>query len=158
MQKLKKELDLMKQDAKENKGEMFGLIIVWSAIISIILFTCSPAKADMRFNLNPPTTHNWTIERLDLDKLVRSIAMHETKGCTIGSGASHNNPGGVMTWKTGTRKFKYYNNCEEGYEDMKRIWRTYYKTYPNIALAKKWSGNDRAHSWLRNVNYWYNKQ
>ncbi len=92
----------------------------------------------------------------DVNRLVRAIGMHETKGCTIGSGRTHNNPGGVMTWATGARKFKYYNSCEEGYNDMVRIWRRYYKDFPNLRLAKKWSGSDRANAWLNNVTYFYN--
>lgn len=108
------------------------------------------------FNLEPPTpVIPWKI--VNLDRIVWAISMHETKGCTIGSGKTHYNPGGVMTWATGERQFKRYANCEEGYEDMKRIWSTHYGGLPDLKMAKKWSGNDRAEAWLRNFYHYYNE-
>lgn len=94
----------------------------------------------------------------DVDRLVRAIGMHETRGCTIGSGKSHNNAGGVMTWHRGFREFKYYESCEDSYKDMARIWSTYYGRMPDLRLAKKYSGNDRPTAWLNNVTNFYNER
>lgn len=87
----------------------------------------------------------------DPDKLCRAIAMHETGGCTKGVGPTHNNcigmkPGG---------KFKRYPTKEDSIQDCVRVWKTYYKKFPNMDLARTWSGNDRAGTWLANVTTFY---
>lgn len=92
---------------------------------------------------------------VDLDKLAKAVAQHETGGCKLGSGKTHNNCFGIMTWASGKRAFKRYASKEDSYADFKRIWSTHYKRYPDIALAKKYSGNDRPHQWLANVNHFY---
>ena len=61
-----------------------------------------------------------------------------------------------MQWdKKGNRSFKRYKTKADSYADFKRIWGAYYKTFPNLALAKKYSGNDRAQIWLNNVTKFY---
>ena len=144
--------------------QIIPLEFVLLIIIVLVMILCNGSKtklildanADFRsitFELEVPDTH-WYV--YDLDRLVRAIGLHETKDCTIGSGITHNNPGGVMAWTNGVRHFKYYSSCEEGYEDMKHIWSTYYKRFPDIHLARKYSGDDRAYHWLRNTIYFYN--
>lgn len=93
----------------------------------------------------------------DLDKLAKAVARHETGGCTLGSGRTHNNAFGIMQWKNGKRSFKRYETCEQSYEDFKRIWTAYYGRFPDLALAKKYSGNDRPNQWLSNVTAFYNE-
>jgi hypothetical protein len=94
---------------------------------------------------------------LDLDRLAYAVAIAETGGCKKGSAISHNNCFGIITWKYGKRRFKYYSNKEESYKDFKRIWSKYYKVYPTIKEAVKWTGNDRASIWLNNVSKYYVK-
>jgi hypothetical protein len=60
-----------------------------------------------------------------------------------------------MTWEKGYREPKWYGSHEESFADFKRIWSTYYKRFPDMALAKKWTGDDNAESWLRNVHAAY---
>lgn len=55
-----------------------------------------------------------------------------------------------MTWKNGYREPKYYNSFEESHKDCQRIWNSYYGRLPDRALADKWTGKDRAVSWMRN--------
>jgi len=99
--------------------------------------------------------NNW----LDLDKLAYAVAMAETKDCWHNYWASvYNNCFWIMQWdKQGNRSYKRYNSKEESYKDFKRIWSNYYIIFPNLKLAKKWTGNDSPNTWLNNVIYFYNK-
>ena len=94
-------------------------------------------------------------QEYDLNKLARAVAHAETGDCTKGAGLSHNNAFGIMTWPNGKRQFKRYATCEESYEDFKRIWSSYYGRFPDHRLAVKYTGNDRAHTWLANVKAIY---
>lgn len=60
-----------------------------------------------------------------------------------------------MEWSTGKRKLKVYSSKEESYSDFKKIWLKSYKTFPNRAMAVKWTGNDDADTWLKNVKAHY---
>jgi len=62
-----------------------------------------------------------------------------------------------MTWPNGVRQPKRYANCEESYQDFYRIWKKYYKKFPDEHLAKKWSGNDRHIAWLKNTTAVYER-
>lgn len=93
----------------------------------------------------------------DLDKLAKAVAMHETKDCGVNVGSALvNNCFGIRGWhKDGTPYFKKYATKEDSYKDFKRIWTAYYGKFPDTALAKKYSGNDRPQSWLANVTHYY---
>jgi len=96
---------------------------------------------------------------LNIDKLAKAVARHETADCTIGS-AKYNNCFGIMQWdKAGNRSFKRYATKEDSYADFKRIWMNpkgwYQGKFPTPFLANKYSGNDRADAWLRNVTKFY---
>ena len=92
----------------------------------------------------------------DLDKLAHAVATAETGGCTLGSGKTHHNAYGIMVWPNGHRQFKRYSSCEESVKDFKRIWAAYYKRFPDLNLARRWTGNDRASTWLATVTRTYN--
>lgn len=97
------------------------------------------------------------VEGYDLDKLAKAVARHETCSCTCGNSASRNNCFGIMAWKNGKRYFKAFETKEDSYADFKRIWSTYYKRFPDLALAKRYSGNDKPNAWLSNVTTFYNQ-
>jgi hypothetical protein len=89
----------------------------------------------------------------DLDKLAKAVAKHETNDCKAKVGAAvYNNCFGIKY----NGKFARYKTKQASYDDFKRIWSTYYKKFPNHALAKKYSGNDRPQTWLSNVTLFYN--
>lgn len=99
-------------------------------------------------------------EPLDLDKLAQAVAVAETSGCTDGTAVKRNNCFGIMRfWIDANgkrqREPKYYKSHEESYADFKRIWSTYYKRFPDLALAKKWTGGDSPETWLCNVKTKY---
>lgn len=92
----------------------------------------------------------------DLDKLAKAVALHETGDCTAKLGAATvNNCFGIMAWSNGQRYFKRYKTKEDSYADFKRIWSSYYQKFPDLKLAKRYSGNDRPYQWLANVKHFY---
>ena len=92
----------------------------------------------------------------DIDKLAKSVALHETKDCTVWNSAKKNNCFWIMTWERGFREFKTYKTKEDSYKDFKRIWQNYYGWLPNYNKAKRYSWDDRTQEWLNNVLYFYN--
>lgn len=116
-----------------------------------------PQLPDVRFRLPVAATPPVVAKRLDLDKLAKAVARHETASCTKGAGKTHNNCFGIMQWnKKGQRSFKRYAAREDSFKDFKRIWAAYYGRFPDLKLAKKFSGNDRPQQWLSNVTTFYN--
>ena len=92
---------------------------------------------------------------LDLDRLAYAVAMAETGDCTKGAGLSRNNCFGLMSWKNGVRYLRTYKTKEESYIDFKKTWSKYYKRFPDMALARTWTGNQTPKEWLANVSYHY---
>jgi hypothetical protein len=94
----------------------------------------------------------------DIDKLAYAISFAETASCTDGTAVKRKNCFGIMWWPKGkgSRTPKTYKTHEESYADFKRIWVKSYGKFPDKALAIRWSGNDNADSWLKNVTFKYN--
>lgn len=93
----------------------------------------------------------------DLDKLSWAVAMHETHNCADkvkGGAALYNNCHGFR--KKG--KFMRFNSPEESHAYFKKLWAKSYKSFPDLRLARIYSGNDNPTNWLKNVNYYYNLQ
>jgi len=88
-----------------------------------------------------------------LDRLARAVARHETANCTTGIGPQTNNCFGIRDFTTDW--FKFYDTPEDSYKDFKRIWSTYYKGFPTVKMAEKWSGKDRVDAWMCNVEKFY---
>jgi len=87
-----------------------------------------------------------------MQKLAMAVAMHETKNCTLGVGATHNNCFGIRKWNGTKLDWARYNSKEEAYIDFKEIWgRMYGTTIPTLANSIRWSGDDRAVAWHNNV-------
>ena len=77
--------------------------------------------------------------------------MHETCDCTCGT-ANINNCFGIKE----NGKFVKFATKKQSYNSFKWNWKKHYNSmFPTYKLAKKWSGNDRAISWLRNVTLFY---
>ena len=95
----------------------------------------------------------------DLDRLtlVRAIAYQETSNCTKGVALTHNNCFGTMTWKTGNREFRRFENNQAGYDYTYGLIERMYDGLSLKEMAVKYSGNDRADHWHKNVLHWYNK-
>lgn len=87
-----------------------------------------------------------------LDKLAYAVAMHETKDCTLGWGLLYNNCMGVKKYRGGKLQPARYDSKTDAYIDFKNIWnRLYGSEIPTMKDAIKWSGNDRAEDWHKNV-------
>ena len=90
------------------------------------------------------------------------MARHETASCTKGYGVTHRNCFGIKkgnTYPCQTKKGSKmcnFSSHEESFKAFKIIWaKVYGGKFPNLALAKKYSGNDRAQIWLNNVTKFY---
>lgn len=99
----------------------------------------------------------------DINKLAYSVAMQETKDCTLWYWKTHNNCFWIKHWNTvpcpwvpklAMCRFK---TKEESYRAFKIIWQKWYWWLPNYEKAKRWSWDDRANIWRKNVLYYYNK-
>ena len=105
-----------------------------------------------------------TSTSVDLDRLARAVGRHETAGCTKGYGAEYNNCVGMKNGGTapcpriGRNNMCIYEHPEESYAAFKKVWGKWYRTMPTIELARRYSGNDKAESWLANVTYFYHNQ
>lgn len=88
---------------------------------------------------------------VDLDKLAIAVAAHETCGCTCGVGKTHNNCFGIRY----NGDWAWYPTHADSFTDFKRIWAKSYKIFPTLAMAKKYSGNDRSEAWLETVTKVY---
>ncbi len=118
----------------------------------------APKKTTTTTTTKKTTTKTTTTTKTlsyDLDKLSMAVAMTETHNCrdkVPGGSALYNNCHGFR--KNG--KFMRFNTIEESHAYFKQLWARSYKSYPNLRLAKIYSGNDNPTNWLKNVNYYYN--
>lgn len=103
----------------------------------------------------------WLI--VDLDRLSKAVARHETASCTKGYGKEYNNCHGIKNGNTapcpkiGRNRMCIYSDPSESHEAFKKIWSTWYRGIPTMAKARRYSGNDRAHIWLNNVLKFYHQ-
>ena len=100
----------------------------------------------------------------DIRRLANAVARHETASCTKWYGASYNNCFGIKNWNTapckriGINRMCIYDTQEESYQAFMKIWQTWYWEMPTLKSAQRYSWNDRAEIWLRNVtNFYYNQ-
>ena len=100
-----------------------------------------------------PPSKNALEDGTDVWKLCEAIAFHETKSGkhTIAKNNWHN----IMTWDRGYREGKSYASPEESQKDCVRIWRTYYKKFPDYQLADRYTGGDNVWGWLATVKQKY---
>jgi len=128
--------------------------VVLCGLLFIALNGDAQAHQTLTFKLDPPVEYDWTLEKVDMDKLAMAVALQETGYCTSkGSPTanSRNNCWGIM----GRNGLKAYKTKEEGKADFIRIWNTYYGGIPTYKQAKRYSGNDKAEAWYYNVLFAY---
>lgn len=109
-------------------------------------------------SINTNNTHhnNYTSDS-DLDKLAQAVAIAETSNCTAGYALTHNNCHGIKKGNTYPCKTKKgskmcnFETKEESFVAFKVIWGKWYQNPPTMADANKWTGRDRASTWLNNV-------
>jgi len=103
------------------------------------------------------------VDSLDLNKLAYAVAMAETANCTKGIGPKTNNCFGIKNGNTAPcEKIGYNNMCiyekpEDGYEAFKKIWSVWYKAFPTLNDAHRWTGSDNPAGWLITVTKYYNE-
>jgi len=102
---------------------------------------------------------------IDLSKLAKAVARHETGNCTAGYGKLYNNCHGIKSGRTapcprvGKNNMCIYSNPSQSYEAFKKIWpKVYGDRLPTLADAQTYSGRDKARAWLKNVTTFYYAQ
>jgi len=104
---------------------------------------------------------NW--QNYDIYILARAVSEHETKNCKLWYWKIYNNCFWIKNWwtvpcnKIWRNRMCIYNTPKESYDAFKIIRETWYDWLPNLEKAKRWSWNDRAEIWLKNVLNFYNK-
>ena len=99
----------------------------------------------------------------DLNRLAYAVARHETGAGKFGYGLEYNNHHGIKNGNTapcpkiGRNNMCIYEDSNESYVAFKKIWKKWYRTYPNITLAEKYTSKDRAWDWLSNVDLFFNQ-
>jgi len=114
------------------------------------------------------TQENANKEVFDLDKLALAVGRHETGNCTLGYGKMYNNCVGMKSGNTapcpvkngvkqiGRNNMCIYDDPQQSYDAFKIVWAKWYGELPNAEMAKRYSGNDRAEIWRKNViNFYY---
>lgn len=100
-------------------------------------------------------------EEVDMQALAKAVAWHETKLCTLGVGEKHNNCFGIKNGNTAPcpriarNNMCIYEDPKDSYVAFEKIWLAWYAGEPTIEKARRWSGNDNAESWLKNVTAKY---
>jgi hypothetical protein len=95
----------------------------------------------------------------DLDRLAIAVSYAETGGCADGTALKRRNCFGIMSWsKNGQRYPRYFKTQEESFAEFKRIWRNYYRRFPDMKLAMKWTGSDNTEHWLNIVRTIYTQK
>lgn len=89
----------------------------------------------------------------DVAQLCRAIAEHETHNCEDGGNSvAVNNCHGFRV----AGKFLPFKTKAESYAKCEKLWMSAYSGgLPTLADAQKWSGNDRAYTWQKNVIHFY---
>ncbi len=138
-----------------------------SVVYALVLFAwfCPSAQAE-RLQFAPKVGgYDIKIPISDIDymRVAKAISCAETSCGRDGTAVHRNNCCGVMRfWKDekGNRQRapKYYKKYEDSLHETARIWEEHYKELPNIALAKKWTGNDSPNIWMKNFYVAYNSQ
>jgi len=98
----------------------------------------------------------WTMmlsegKRLDMDRLARAVASAESSGCRSPVALRTNNCHGI----TLHGEYVQFSSTAESFSMFKRIWAKSYKTFPDHALAARYSSEGAADEWLCNVESVY---
>lgn len=99
----------------------------------------------------------------DLDKLQRAVGRYETGYCTSPNSPTanaRNNCHGIMVkYKDGSRELRYFATKGQSAEAFKAIWANGYGgRMPTLQDARRYSGNERACTWLATVIRFYNEE
>jgi hypothetical protein len=97
---------------------------------------------------------------VDLDRLARAVARHESNSCTSNIAKKYLNchgikKGNTYPCKAGKNNMCIFSSHEESYKAFKIIWAKWYKTLPTRAQAEIYSGRDNSIAWRKNVLHFY---
>lgn len=145
------------------------ILMMFSYFPKANAFTFNPkighAKIEIPFKkVAKPNMVKQPVTKVDVDykKLAKAISCAETSCGRDGTAIHRNNCCGVMKFwidENGVRQRspKYYKKYDDSLEEVAAIWEKHYVHFPDATLAKKWTGNDHADTWLNNVVVAYNR-
>lgn len=106
---------------------------------------------------NANTTKNKPDTKFSPYKLCIAIAGHETAFCSnehIGP-RLYNNCTSIMSWRNGKRYIRKFATKTDSIKACAKLWNDHYGGMPTMKQAIRYSGNDKAADWLKNVTYFY---
>lgn len=144
---------------KYSHAALVGLLTV-AIVTGMNWLTIVHAKEELTFTpLVRPFAFAFEKPAVDYHKLCQAIAVAETGvggvGCRDGTAIKRNNCVGIMTWKNGVRSPKYFKTHQDSINECAYIWKKSYKHFPDLALARKWTGGDNSAQWLATVRQKY---
>ena len=84
--------------------------------------------------------------------------MAESGGCKSPVAVKTNNCVSIMQWsRSGKRSVRTYESVEDNKTAFVALWKKSYKRFPDLALAKRYTGNDKPSTWLKAVVFHYNQ-
>ncbi len=96
---------------------------------------------------------------VDFDKLYHAVAVAESGNCSTSWHTKTNNCVSIMSWSGGKRHLKKFSSIADNKQAFKSLWvRSYGGGLPTLAIATKYTGNDKAYGWLHTVLSVYNSQ
>lgn len=138
-------------------------VLIGSCIFSVWMLSLLTVRAQEYLTFDPPVSEAETFKftpPVNYDKLCKAIAVAETSGCTDGTAIKRKNCHGIMAWKKVDGKTvrypRYFKSHAESQAACVSLWKRAYVKFPDMTLAKKWTGGDNSKVWLNIVTQKYN--
>jgi len=92
-----------------------------------------------------------TAKSIDYNRLYYAVAIAESGNCRTAWHSKANNCVSIMSWTGGHRHLKKFKSIRESKTAFINLWKKVYRKFPDLELAKKYTGNDRPRTWLQTV-------
>ena len=101
-------------------------------------------------------THIRKSQHVDLNKLYLAVAYAESGNCKTAWHKKANNCVSIMSWTGGKRHLRSFASINDSKNYFKQLWlRRYGDRLPTKQDAIKYTGNDKAKAWHKNVMTFY---
>ncbi len=98
-----------------------------------------------------------SVGAVNLDNLYHAVAIAESGNCSTAWHIAAHNCVSIMSWAGGTRHLKKFVSIAANKDAFKKLWvEGYGGKFPTLALAARYTGNDKAYGWLATVKKVYN--
>ena len=132
-----------------------GGVVKPQTTISSTLANVQKSKSVSRPNIHS-NTDNHQSQHVDLDKLYLAVAYAESGNCKTAWHQKANNCISIMSWAGGRRHLRSFASRNDAKNYFKKLWvRSYGGRLPTLKDAIKYTGNDKAKAWHKNVMTFY---